>query len=297
MKLSAIILNYNGVQDTIDCLKSIEKNNAAEVEVEIIVVDNNPKEESTDKLIKFKNIIILRNKKNLGFSGGMNVGIKEALKNKADYVLILNNDINLDRLFLNKIIQNLSSKEIVAPKIYFAKGYEFHKKRYNIADLGKVIWFAGGKIDWDNIIGLHIGVDEVDRGQYSRSAEVDYATGACMLIPKQVFKKIGYFDEKYFLYLEDMDFCFRAKREGFNVIYKPMAVAWHKNAASAGGSGSKLQDYYISRNRLLFAFKYSKIKTKLAVLKQIVSDIKKPIKRQALFDFLLFNFGKGSFTK
>lgn len=297
MRLSVVILNYNGTQNTIDCLKSIEKAEHVSSQIKIIVVDNNSKNGLDDKLSNFQNVTLIANKRNLGFSGGMNIGIKKAIEYKTDYVLILNNDTIVDRLFFNKLLQNLHKDEITAPKIYFAKGSEFYKNRYKSSDLGKIIWFAGGKIDWDNVIGLHRGVDEIDMGQFSTEEQVDFATGACMLVPKQIFKKIGFFDEKYFLYLEDMDFCVRAKKAGFKITYKPKAIVWHKNAASSGGSGSTLQDYYISRNRLLFAFKFAKLKTKVAVFKQIIGQIKKPTRRKAFLDFLLLNFGKGSFTK
>ena len=92
-----------------------------------------------------------------------------------------------------------------------------------------------------------------------------------------------------------MDFCIRAKKSGFKIIFEPHAIIWHKNASSSGGSGSNLQDYYITRNRLLFAFKYAKIKTKIAVLKQITKQATSQIKRKALLDFLTMRFGKGNF--
>ena len=116
-----------------------------------------------------------------------------------------------------------------------------------------------------------------------------------MLVKKEVFEKIGYFDEKYFLYLEDMDFCVRAEKAGFKIFFQPRAVIWHKNAKSTGGSGSSLQDYFITRNRLLFAVKYAKLRTKIAVFRQIASQFQDTIKRKALIDFLKFNFGRGSF--
>ena len=118
-----------------------------------------------------------------------------------------------------------------------------------------------------------------------------------MLVKKEVFEKIGFFDEKYFLYLEDMDFCVRTLKAGFKILFEPKAIIWHKNAGSAGGSGSVLQDYFITRNRLIFAFKYANLRTKLAVLKQTLSQINIPAKRKALVDFATFNFGKGSFSK
>ena len=115
-----------------------------------------------------------------------------------------------------------------------------------------------------------------------------------MFIKSEVLEKIGSFNEKYFLYLEDMDFCVRAKRAGFKIVFQPEAILWHKNAASTGGSGSKLQDYYITRNRLLFAMKYASLRTKLALIKQIIKESTNPTKRRALLDFITGKLNKGS---
>ncbi|MEM4230386.1 MAG: glycosyltransferase, partial [Candidatus Pacearchaeota archaeon] len=176
--------------------------------------------------------------------------------------------------------------------------FEFHKKRYKKEDLGKVIWFAGGKMDWQNVIGLHIGVDEIDKGQFEKISEIDFASGACMLIKSDVFKKIGKFDERYFLYYEDSDFCQRAKKTQYKIIYNPKAILWHKNAGSTGGSGSELQDYYLTRNRLLFGMKYAPYKSKLALLKESISLLAKGRKwqKRGVKDFYFGNFGKGSFS-
>jgi len=275
----------------LNSLRRIKKNN---IEVEIIVVDNNSTDGSQITLPKERGIKFMQNEKNLGFSGGNNRGIKYALEKNVDYVLILNNDTVVDENFLVNLVNNKNA-DISSPKIYFEKGFEFHKDRYTEKQLGEVIWYAGGNIDWQNIIGKHIGVDEVDNGQFSKSREVDFATGACMLVKREVFEKIGYFDEKYFLYLEDMDFCVRAKKAGFKILFEPKAVVWHKNAASIGGSGSNLQDYYFTKSRLLFALKFAKLRTKFAVLKQVYSS-KEKIKRKALLDFLSGNFRKAKFN-
>jgi len=297
MKISVIVLNYNGLDNTLDCLESLRRLRIDRHLIEIVVVDNNSSDGSQEAFAKLKDIELLVNSENLGFAGGNNRGIEFALKRNADYLLILNNDTIVDRLLVDAFVKAAGSADIVSPKIYFAPGFEFHKKRYRKKDLGKVIWYAGGEIDWQNIIGKHIGVDEVDRGQFSKAQEIDFATGACVFVNRRVFEKIGFFDEKYFLYLEDMDFCVRAKKQGFKILFEPKAVIWHKNAATAGGSGSPTQDYFITRNRLLFAFKHAKFRTKLAVLKQIISQSQDPLKRQALFDFFTLKFGKGSILK
>src|SRR3990167_8574816 len=295
IKVAIVVLSYNGLENTLECLDSLKRIDKKGFNSEVIVVDNASTDGSTEALSKVKDIRLIENITNQGFCGGNNIGIKDGLKRGASHVLILNNDVVVKEDFLSKLLK--INTDIVSPKIYFAAGFEFHKGRYKKEDLGKVIWYAGAKIDWQNIIGMHIGVDEVDRGQFKKSRQIDLATGACMLVKREVFEKIGYFDEKYFLYLEDMDFCVRAKKAGFKIIFEPEAIIWHKNAGSSGGSGSILQDYFITRNRLLFAFQYASLKTKFAVLRQVLRQIKNSTKRKALFDFLTLNFGKGSYIK
>lgn len=293
MNVALVILNYKSVDDTLQCLESIKNSNLPpKTSFQTIVVDNHSEDGSWEKLEKVDGIKLIASDENLGYSGGNNVGIKYALNNNADFILILNNDVTLHRSAIKYLLESRQEGDIIAPKIYFAAGFEFHRDRYNKTDLGNVIWYAGGKIDWDNIIGLHIGVDEVDTGQYDHSKQINFATGACLFVKREVFEKIGFFDEKYFLYLEDLDFCVRAKKNKFKIFFQPKAVLWHRNAASAGGSGSNLQDYYITRNRLLFAFKFAKLKTKFALLRQIIFQSKNPLRRRALFDFLTFHFGK-----
>lgn len=292
MTLDAIIIHYHDLRNTRELIESIKRNDIrGGLKIRIIVVDNGTQDNKTT----FENILYIQNPKNLGFTGGVNVAVKRALGDKSDYVLILNNDIFLKSDFFTNIIKTADNADIISPKIYFAPGFEFHKDRYKESELGKVIWFAGGKIDWSNIIGTHIGVDEVDSGQFDKQKEIEFATGACVLIKTEVFQKIGLLDEKYFLYLEDMDFSLRAKRAGMKLSYSPKAIAWHKNAASSS-SGSDLQNYYFTRNRLLFAFKFAKTKTKFAVLKQLtLESLKDTTKRKALIDFITLRFGQGSF--
>ncbi len=296
-KIAIIILNYQGLENTLSCLDSLRRVKSGNFKIETIVVDNGSGDGSAEALSRLQDIHLISLERNLGYSGGNNAGIKEAIKRGADYLLILNNDTLVDSNLLTELLSGAKKADIISPKIYFAKGFEFHKNRYKTTDLGKIIWYAGGKIDWQNIIGIHVGVDEVDRGQFATSKEINYATGACMFVKRKVWEKIGYFDEKYFLYLEDMDFCVRAKKANLSIMFAPQAIIWHKNAGSAGGSGSLLQDYYITRNRLLFAIKYAKLKTKLAVAKQILKNFGDPIKRKAFLDFVTLNLGKGSFNQ
>lgn len=296
LKVAIVVVNYKGLANTLDCLDSLRQL-VGKFDSDLIVVENGSDDGSQEALANIRDIHLVTSFKNLGFAGGANLGINYALKRNADYIIILNNDTIVAPTFVQKLLAATKQADIISPKIYFAPGFEFHKSRYSKNELGKVIWYAGGKIDWDNIIGIHLGVDQVDRGQFQKRQQIDLATGCCLLVKRQVFGKIGAFDEKYFLYLEDMDFCTRAQKAGFSILFEPSSVIWHKNAGSVGGSGSALQDYYITRNRLLFAAKYAKIRTKFAVLRQVASQINQPIKRKALLDFLRGNFNKGSFLK
>jgi GT2 family glycosyltransferase len=284
-------------------LESIKKINISEFKLTILVIDNN----SSEKLNLKKGLLgkfpleVIKNNNNLGFSGGHNVGIKYALQNGADYVVILNNDTYVHENFLKELLE-VAEKDlkagILSPKIYFAPGFEYHKNRYSKNEIGKVIWYAGGEMDWKNVIGHHRGVDEVDNGQFDNIEETQLPTGCCMMIRKEVFEKIGILNDRYFLYYEDSDLSIRAKNKGFKIMYVPKSIIYHKNAGSVGGSGSALQDYYITRNRLLFSNKYVSFRAKFALfresLKLIISG--RYWQRRGALDFYTGKLGKGSFN-
>ncbi len=286
-----------------DCLRSVDKTISKNFSVNIVLIDNNSKENFyLDKDFKSRiPIKIIKNDSNLGFSGGNNVGIKYALENGTDYVCLLNSDTTVDGFFLENLIKIGETNDrygILVPKIYFAKDFEFHKNRYSGNEIGNVLWYAGGEMDWANVIGHHRGVDEVDNGQFDEIEETEIATGCCMVIKKEVFNKIGFLDRKYFLYYEDADFGIRAKRNKYKIIYVPTSIIWHKNAGSAGGSGSVLQDYYITRNRLLFGFKYAPIRSKLALFKESLFLLfrGRPWQKRGIVDFYMSKFGRGSYN-
>ena len=302
-KVCISIINFNGREDTIACLNSIKKLNQKNFELKVVVIDNGSLEKfdiSEDYLggIPLK---IIESGKNLGFSGGHNLGIKYALENLADYVVILNNDTILDENLIYELLKLAKSDAkigIVVPKIYFAKGFEFHKDRYKEEDEGRVFWYAGGIMDWKNVSGHHRGVDDIDHGQYEILEETDFATGCCMLIAKEVFERVGFFNEKYFLYYEDNDLSQRARKAGFKIFYNPKAILWHKNAGSVGGSGSSLQDYYITRNRMLFGAKFASLRSKFSLIRESFKLLLtgRFWQKRGILDFYMKKFGKGSYT-
>lgn len=294
------LINFNGEEDTFECLKSLENIKEDGFKLYIVVVDNASQKEFVVGKNQFRNLKIIRSEKNLGFSGGQNLGIKYSLQNGADFVVVLNNDVYLDNEFIKNLLKTFEEKKdcgLASPKIYFAKGYEFHKDKYKKDDLGKIIWYAGGKVDWKNVIAYHKGVDEVDNGQFDTLEKTDFASGCCVMIKKEVFEKVGLFDDNYFLYYEDNDLSQRAKKKHYFSYIMPKAIIWHKNAGSAGGPGSKLQDYYISRNRLIFGFKYASLRAKVALIKESIRIFfsNRNWQKKGVMDFYLRRLGKGSF--
>jgi GT2 family glycosyltransferase len=182
-KIVVVTVNFNTEEDTNNFLHSLEQVKISGFLLETIVVDNGSSKafHLENKGSKKYHPVLLRLEENTGFSGGYNLGIKEALARKADYILVINNDTLVDPdmlVYLFYLSETDSQIGVAVPKIYFAKGHEFHKNRYQKMDLGKVFWFAGGYFDWNNIKSVHRGVDEVDHGQYDKAEKIDFASGA-----------------------------------------------------------------------------------------------------------------------
>lgn len=306
-KVSIVILtlnNYKLIEEELNLFKKLDTQGLI---VDLVIIDNGSID-GTDKLLKttkLNNIKlkVITNSRNLGFATGNNQGINYSLSNNPDYILLLNNDMVFEKDFLSKLVDFANKNKeygIISPKIYFAKGHEFHKDRYKENEKGKVIWYAGASIDWDNIYTSHDRVDEVDNGLIEKLRQVDVASGACMLIRKEVVKKIGGLDEKLFLYWEDAEYSQRVIQNGFKVVYYPNVPLWHKVSVAAGGSGSPSNDYFLIRNRYYFALKYAKsLRTKFAVLRDTIKlmffgrDWQKTGARDALIGLM----GRGSWKK
>jgi GT2 family glycosyltransferase len=299
-KITAITVNYARDESVHKLIESLEKSTIEGFTLDVIVVDNAPVK-PFEKLNDYKlNVTVIRPGQNCGFSGGNNIGIRKALKNGVDYLLLVNDDTTVlpDMVInLKKVLESDESIGVASPKIYFAKGHEFHKKRYTPDQLGRVFWFAGGHTDWDHAKSVHRGVDEVDSGQYEKTEEIDFATGCCMMIKKEVLEKIGLFDEKYFLYYEDDDLCQRIKKRGYKIYYVPTAAMYHENASSSGGAGNVLHDYFLTRNQMIFGMKYAPFRTKVALVKQslLLIAIGREYQKKGIWDFYLGRYGKGTF--
>jgi GT2 family glycosyltransferase len=240
-----ILINYNGYKDTIECVQSLRKINYENYK--IIIVDNASTDDSIFHLKNsLKECILIESKYNFGFAGGNNLGIQYALKTNAEYILLLNNDTIVEPNFLGNMIEPLYNDKnigIVGSKIMY-----YPQKN--------VIWYGGGKIDWFKFVGVHFGMKEIDKGQCDNSKEIDFMTGCCMLIKKEVFEKVGLLADEYFMYFEDVDYCVRSKQAGYKIWYNHKAVIYHKVGLSAGGEESPFSIKWGTRNRILFMKKY-----------------------------------------
>lgn len=246
-KVGVVIVNYNGERYTSTCVRSVLKSSYENYLV--IVVDNASSDNSVRLLEEEFNskIVIIKNEKNLGFSAANNIGIKYALENECEYVILLNNDTEIDKDLIKNMVKASieNNNAIITPKIYY---YDSPNK----------IWSAGGSLNWKKGLSFHYGVNKIDKGQFDVRKEIDFATGCCILIHKSVFDKIGFLAEEYFLYYEDTDFCVRAKMAGIKILYEPSAKLWHKVSSTVGGEESLITLYYSNRNRLYFNNKFNK---------------------------------------
>lgn len=231
-RVFAIVLNYNGGSAAIECLKSLYRSDYPGLE--IVVVDNDSKDGSLETLKNlFQKSPIIKNSTNLGFAAGNNIGIRFALEKFADYVFLLNNDATVETDTLSKLVDQAEKNPtagIISPLILKEKNGS--------------VWFGGGEILWKKMQAGH----KTYRGQKDPFA-TEYVSGCAMLISKAVFKKIGLFDEAYFLYYEDADFCYRAKKAGFSANVLPAALAYHQEASNAGNAR---KTYWLVLSALIF---------------------------------------------
>lgn len=240
-KVGIVVLNWNGKKDTLICLQSLEHLNYPTYE--IVVVDNGSTDDSVVSIRNaYPKIILLETGKNLGYAGGNNVGIHYGLEKNWDLFLILNNDTIVDENLLNAFNQGFAAHPeagVLGGKIYLMnepKKFDHFGGNWNKA-----------RIDFD-----YVGHRQIDDGSsWETMIPIDYVCGAAIMIQRRVFDSIGILEERFFLFWEETDFCFRARRAGFEIFTCPKAKIWHKVSASFVG-GKPQSTYFFWRNRLFW---------------------------------------------
>lgn len=223
-KVAIIVLNYNNPVASIRCLNSLKLLLDGETSFTTILVDNGSTDNSVSQiLLNFPELDIIRSKKNLGFAGGNNLGIKKAMKDKADSIILLNNDTQIiDGEMLDKLLA--TEADLTSPRL------KFHRNNLTYIDYG-------GKVD--SLFGRNTHFESRDNDLPKHTPQPDYLSGTCLLIRKKVFDKVGLLDPGYFLYYEDADFCLRAKRAGFQLEVCPDTAIYHQLSNSSDKLGKK----------------------------------------------------------
>lgn len=244
-KINIIIINWNGSDDTLDCLASLMQMTYPDFHV--LVLDNGSSAASLEVLRqgiinRFPQVELLALAENTGYTGANNIGLARAVALGADYALLLNNDTEVAPDFLARLVEAAEADPKVAmagPMIYY---------HHNPG----VIWSAGGRIDWAQGDSTMWGEGVIDNGQFGgQPRDVDFVTGCALLVKVPLVAEFGDLDERFFAYYEETEWCLRARRSNYRILHVPLAHVWHKISATTRESSPRVQ-YYMTRNRLLF---------------------------------------------
>lgn len=252
--VSIIIVVWNGLEDIKDCLNSLKK--ITYKYFEIIIVDNGSHDGSLEYFEKarksFKNFSIIKNRKNLGYAEGNNIGFKEA---KGDLILLLNNDTIVEPDFLDVLVKEIQSNKKIAgvqPKIL-----SFPEK--NIIDsVGSYFIFSG--------FLYHYGHNKKDNEKFNKKSKIFSMKGACMLFRKEAIDKVGLFDNSYFAYFEETDLCLRLWIAGYKIYYIPASKIYHKGGKTAVKLNNAFIQYNSYKNRIYTYLKNFQAKTLLRIM-------------------------------
>ena len=237
--VSIVTLTWNTTDITCDFLRSINEH-CTYNNLEIIIVDNGSKDDPTGVFKSIRpDVKVILNGKNLGFTGGNNVGIKAAT---GDYLFIVNNDTEFTPGLIEgllEIFNKYPDAGIVSPKFH----YFFHKGTLEYAGYNTVNIFTGRN--------AMVGCKEKDEGQYNEIKETNYAHGGGMMVPRKVIEEVGGVPEEFFIYYEEFDWCEQIKRKGYKVYYQPNSLIYHKESMTTG-KASPFKTFYHTKNRILF---------------------------------------------
>ena len=259
-----IVLNWNGINFVIDCLKSLKKIHSQSVE--ILVVDNNSTDGSRESIKKnFPEFNILVLDKNYGYARGNNKGFESLKKNPPEFVCFLNNDTIVEKDFLVHIlnaVKKYGNKYIYGPKILFL-------------DKPEKIWYNGGIVDLEKGIIKHNNIGFIDSEKKSEIKKTDYITGCCLFLHWEKLCLLNGFDEGFKMYGEDVDLCLRASKIDIGCRVVPNSVIYHAVSSSLGGRYSIRKQLKKMKAIYLLINTHAPHKSKLIILlKTIFNDLK-----------------------
>ncbi|MFZ9228000.1 MAG: glycosyltransferase family 2 protein, partial [Candidatus Nanopelagicales bacterium] len=240
-KVSVVLVNFRGVNDTLNAIKSINESNYPKDLIEIVVVDNASNDDSVNKLKELKDEIkLIVSETNLGFAGGVNLGVKNS---SGEIIGLLNNDAKCDSNWITSAVETILEDEknaCVASKVLSIEGKE--------------IDFVDGSLTWYGM-GYKREATKDANEVIDFKKEVLFATGSAMFVKKDIFEKVGGFDERFFMFYEDVDFGWRLNLLGYKVIFDPKSIAFHKHHASIEKFGQYYEHYLLEKNALMSLYK------------------------------------------
>lgn len=243
-----ITLNWNRCTDTLAFLESCAQQTYPNLRT--LVVDNGSTDSSVETIsMQFPQVAQIANGRNLGFAAGANVGLRHALHHGADYVFLANNDTTLavDAITVLVAAAQAHDAAIASPAIFYASMPE------------RVWWLGGRRRPW-----LLEVAPLIQSG--SDPFIVDFVTGCGMLISRRCLETVGLFDEQFFMYYEDSDYCLRVQQAGLRILVVPRARMWHKVATSSGGSDSPSERYHMAASSIRFFRKHAHAWQWLAII-------------------------------
>lgn len=243
MSVAVLILTWNAVDASLECLKSVTRQSLAPDH--ILVVDNASQDTTVEHICsQFPDVQVLRNVQNLGFAVGMNVGIKalQELATPPDIVVLLNQDTQVAPEWL---------QAISAP---FAEDAQIGAVGCKLRYPDGTLQHAGAFLEWPRAIAQHVGWHERDTGQYDQRQEYETMTGAALALRMAALQEVGLFDPGFSpAYYEDTDLCWRLRRHGYRIVYEPQAVVTHHESSSIPDAVTRSR--YYNRGRLCFVLK------------------------------------------
>tara|TARA_B100001057_G_scaffold488036_1_gene571715 strand:+ start:3024 stop:4040 length:1017 start_codon:yes stop_codon:yes gene_type:complete len=246
-KVSVVVINYNGEDLLKKFFPSVINHTNKDIS-EIYVIDNCSSDKSVEFLNnKYPEVNLIKNKKNYGYAGGYNRGLKNI---KSEYVVLLNNDVELTKNWLDIMIEKMELNNSIGscqPKIL---SYT-NKKKFEYAGA------CGGYLDllgYPYCRGRIFDFTEEDHGQYDDDKEIFWSSGACIMLKNKLFKKIGGFDESFFAHMEEIDLCWRLKAEGYTNYCFPQSKVYHLGGGTLNYDNSK-KTFLNFRNNLFMLAK------------------------------------------
>ena len=240
-KVSVVLVNFRGIDDTLNAIKSIQESNYPKDQLEIVVVDNSSGDNSLEKLKGLGNqIVLIESKENLGFAGGVNLGVS---KSSGEIIGLLNNDAKCDVNWISSAVDAFSEDKDIASVASKVLTWD-----------GSAVDFVDGSLTWYGM-GYKREAMKPTEEIIDFKREVLFGTGSALFFKKNIFEEVGGFDERFFMFYEDVDLGWRLNLLGYKVIYEPKSIAFHKHHASIDKFGKYHENFLLERNALMSVYK------------------------------------------